>query len=143
MHHLAIYKFLHIIFSPINEGCYFKFYKRLNTDIFFKLWLSRLERTHKMKVLVLCISISADQAPKTNVQVIHYIKIKICKEKRWNNSLGLMAINLSFLEQIFCKIHLSQLRFQTEKEEIQKIIISQKDLKVNTWILQQKARTRS
>lgn len=98
MYHLEIYKFLHIIFPPINEECYFQFYKRLNTDISFKLWLSRLERTHKAKVLALCISISADQPPKTNVQVIHYIKIKICKEKRWNNSLGLMAINLSFLE---------------------------------------------
>lgn len=118
MYHLAIYKFLHIIFPPVNEECYFQFYKRLNTDISFKLWLSRLERTHKAKVLALCISISADQPPKTNVQVVHYIKIKICKEKRWNNSLGLMAINLSFLEQIFCKIHLSQLWFQAEKEQI-------------------------
>ena len=109
MYHLDIYKFLHIIIPPANEECYFQFYKRLNTGISFKLWLSRLERTHKGKVLAPCISIFADQAPETNVQVTHYINIKICKEKRWNNSLRLMAINLSFLEQIFCKIHLSRL----------------------------------
>lgn len=108
MSHLAIYKFLPIIFPLVNEQCDVQFFKRLHTDISFKLCFSRLERSHKAKVLELCISISADQAPKPPVQVIHYIKINICKVKRRNNSLGLMAINLSFLEQIFCKIHLSQ-----------------------------------
>lgn len=103
MYHLAIYKFLHIIFPPVNEECYFQFCKRLNTDISFKLWLSRLERTHKAKVLVLCISISADQPPKTNVQVIHYIKIKICKEKGGITHLGSWPLIFHFLSKSFAK----------------------------------------